>query len=213
MNLLKEHRIQMDLLENYDDRVHQFVKDMTGGEPMTLQDFNSQIETFGNPSERRTGMTRMGDGTSRPSTAWRDFKKDALAYAKSLKLIQRKAPPKRAPYSVQHPKYWDEKVGVSHEEIVALADKMAEFAGNSFPDGDPHDHLYGYFQKKGWDTHDAFDKLVPIAAKKHLGVKTYSDYLAKFWDSIFADRKHDYDNGHKDALDMFGGPNARNPWR
>lgn len=61
--------------------------------------------------------------------------------------------------------------------------------GNSFPDGDPYDHLahqYPHLHREG----ELF-KHLNLAAKKHLGVKSYNHYLAQGWDDYHNDQGHD----------------------
>jgi len=204
--------------ENYENRVKDFVKKMVGDEPMTIRDFEKRMETFGNPIERKVIPAHKG----KSSTAWGDFKKDALSYAKKEKLIVRKKTP-RASYYIE-PDRGYEKIPVTRSDIMKLGYAMQDYAGNSFPDGDPHDHLYGYFKKRNWDKYVAFDKLVPAASKLVLKTKSYSDYLANLWDDQFSDAKGDYEHNMKlpekkrnlftiSRMRSFGGPKARNPWK
>lgn len=106
-----------------------------------------------------------------------------------------------------------ERVKVTQEEIQKLGMKMMEFAGEVFPDGDPHDLLISYFKEQGWDMHDAFARLVPLAAKKVLGTKDYNNYLADLWDDAYGDAKHDAQNRESHLYNAMGGDQAVNPWK
>ena len=200
------------ITEGYDDRVAQFVGDITSNGPVELTAFVDQMDIVGNPLERRLGIT---------STAWKDFKKDAIAHARRNNLIKRKTV---YPYWVEKAGSWgNSKIRISNEDIARLARKMVDLAGEVFPDGDPNDQLQRYFAKNNWDIDSAYSRLVPVSCKKHLGVSTYNQYLADMWDDVYQDRLSDYEN-HKDnkkiaivtqvtdALRAVGGLDAKNPW-
>lgn len=147
-----------------------------------------------------------------------DFFKDPGILAREMD----RATKKRAPYYVMSDGYYDDKQPVSHDEITALGNFMQTAAGEAFPDGDPNDLLTSYFRRKGWDAYDAHQKLVPAAAKKVLGTKSYIEYLANMWDEVYADAEYDAKAAAKDLepgspethmYDMMGGPGADNPWR
>lgn len=149
----------------YDDRVAKHASVISRGKSLTKKDIDRDIEhsldDSGNaPVERKVG-----------GKAWSDFRKDVHAHLKSKGLIARDKAPERAPYSIEaHGDYY-KKIPVSHDDISHLADKISDSIGNSYPDGDPHDAIESHMRRKGWDSSHAFEKLVPIALKKHLGVK------------------------------------------
>lgn len=102
------------------------------------------------------------------------LKKDVHAHLKSKGLVAREKGPEKAPYHVmprggEH--YIGHKVPVSHEDIHQLADKISSAVGNSYPDGDPHDAITSHMMRKGWEPSHAYEKLVPVALKKHMGEK------------------------------------------
>jgi hypothetical protein len=148
--------------EGYNERVHSFVKD-TVKEPDTKENIEKHFENNSKTS-KHSAEGKVG------GKAWSDFKKDAHAKAKELGLVARKKAPPRAPYKIQkhNSRYYDDHVPVSHEDIHHLANKISDSIGNSYPDGDPHEHIASHMRKKGWDVYNGFDKLVPIAMKKHL---------------------------------------------
>jgi hypothetical protein len=104
-----------------------------------------------------------------------------------------------------------------------LATAFETAAGNSFPDGDPHDALTAFYRKKGWDDYEANTKLLPKAVKKYLGAKDSYAYLANMWDSVYGDAKADYEAWLKrdkkergmepHTYQSMGGDRARNPWK
>jgi len=135
----------------------------------------------------------------------------------------KKAAANRAPYYVQSERYYDERVPVTHDDIQELGHYMMGAAGESFPDGDPNNQLMRFFRQKGWDSSNAFEKLVPVAARKVLQTNSYNEYLADMWDDFYGDAKYDAEHPIKNPdgseyydtsrLDMLGGANAHNPWR
>jgi hypothetical protein len=105
-------------------------------------------------------------------------------------------------------------------DLKAVYDKVMDAIGNTFPDGDPIDHLIPALRKMGvreYDVGDAIEK----AMKKHgRGVekKGMYDYMAVMWDEMARDAMYDAKNGHE-AREPFvrmedGKPVLQdNPWK
>jgi len=73
--------------------------------------------------------------------------------------------------------------------------------GNSFPDSDPYEHLamkYPHLHSAGTLT-----KHLNIAARKHLGAKSFNHYIKNGWDDYDRDNKNNPDSMTK---------GQRNPW-
>lgn len=97
--------------------------------------------------------------------------------------------------------------------------------GNSFPDGDPIDHIIPALRRMGVASHDAMD-VANKAMKAHGGKiekKGVYPYLAVMWDDSAADALHDakiakdkdedYDSPFID-YDKDGNPKVgHNPWK
>jgi len=91
------------------------------------------------------------------------------------------------------------KVPVDHAKVA----RHIEHAwGNSFPDGDPYDHLSR--QYPSLHSQGTLYKHLNTATKKHLGAKSFSHYLAQGWDDYHADNKNNPDS-------MTHG--QKNPWK
>jgi hypothetical protein len=72
---------------------------------------------------------------------------------------------------------------IDYQEI---ARKIEEIVGNTFPDGDPIDLLIPYMRRRWgleWDLGQHLDR----AARRHLGARSYDDYLATLWDQVADD--------------------------
>ncbi len=131
----------------------------------------------------------------------KEFIKDVTKEMKKQKLIKKKTS-QRMPYYVNKDRGFG-TVGVSKKEVIMLGYKMQDFAGMTFPDGDPTDFVFRYATKKGWDPYDTMQKLVPAAAKLVLQTKSYEKYLSILWDD-FAKDNPDNDMGVK---------KNNNPWK
>lgn len=81
--------------------------------------------------------------------------------------------------------------------------KVETVIGNTFPDGDPIDHL-GTWMERNKVTMDRID----AAAKKHAKAKGMYDYIATMWDEMQADRVHDAEMDIK----MHRKPDENNPF-
>jgi hypothetical protein len=85
---------------------------------------------------------------------------------------------------------------LSTEEIFKQVETSV---GNSFPDGDPIDHLIPWMEKNSV-TMDQID----AAVKKHAKpAKSMYGYLAIMWDDTSSDAMHDAQNGHIDSNSPF----------
>lgn len=143
--------------------------------------------------------------------AWKDAAKDLIKLGNDKKAFAK----------VKKEKEWwedDEPTKPSQDEIVELGYYMMSQAGNSFPDGDPHDSLPAFFRKKGWGE-TGYD-YVNQAAKAVLGTNTYSEYLAQLWDDVYGDARADYEHwansdpktrGHEPEMYRMLGDT--NPWK
>jgi hypothetical protein len=165
---------------------------------------------------------------SKNTKTFKDTVHDILGYMVKNRMITR-ASSTRSPYYVESASWDAPKIGVSHQEINDLGMKMMNAAGDAFPDGDPNDAVTEYIARKGWDVSDAYDKLVPVAARKVLGVKSYSEYLANMWDEYNADFGASSEEDYNKAMDAWvnsdlDGPEPRrrepmmdigdtNPWK
>lgn len=73
-------------------------------------------------------------------------------------------------------------------DLPAMARKIQDIVGSSFPDGDPIDGINSYFKKLGIprdeDTFALLDKIV----KKHIYKKGYYKWLEQMWDDVADDK-------------------------
>ena len=81
--------------------------------------------------------------------------------------------------------------------------KVETVISNTFPDGDPIDHLATWMERNKV-TMDRID----AAAKKHAKAKGMYDYIATMWDEMQADRVHDAETDIK----MHRKPDENNPF-
>lgn len=119
-------------------------------------------------------------------------------------------------FSPNHPAYREfvkdvlRKVGRGHVERApsparqnreaALRNLWGHFesaAGNSFPDGDPHDMIMPHMEKHGF-THDDLQK----AARKYGKVKSTDHYMKAMWNDYAGDNPDNHMNVKQD----------NNPW-
>jgi hypothetical protein len=84
---------------------------------------------------------------------------------------------------------------------AAMAQHIMGAVGNAFPDGDPFDHIHAMKQYRHMDGYE-LHKHLNIAAKKHLGAKSYNHYLHDTWEDVARDNPE---------YSHLGGNN--NPWR
>lgn len=240
MKLLVE---SITLVEGYEDRVQQaakFIVDTHGysGKIDKAKLLSAlQMERGEATKKNKGGYDDFADYSFRrimpevglSDQTWRQAGKDILAAISAGGYIKRAAPATpRAPYSVRalHDTYGDEKrVPVTHDEISELGFKLMSWAGESFPDGDPNDRVMQWMERKGWDVSDAYERIMPVACKKSLGTKDYSEYLAQLWDDVYGDTKS-YADGeglgysderpedHMDDADrLLRSMGNENPWR
>lgn len=87
------------------------------------------------------------------------------------------------------------------QKLERISHYIEDAIGNTFPDGDPFDHLMPKLRKLGLNDNNMMEWL-DAATKKHLGMKSYYAYLAAVWDD-FA----------RDSGDMLGISPENNPWR
>ncbi len=208
MRKLMEAVTSVPLKEDYQDRVDAAVARIEKGGPLAQSELRFSILD----AAQMLKVVELKFG--KDSRQFKEFVTDVTKALKAKGLVKRKEAKSKAPYSVMAAGgYFDEKVPVTHKDIQALGYKMQSAAGDAFPDGDPNDMLSDYFKQKGWDTYDAFQKLVPVAAKEYLGTPDYSTYLANMWDDVYGDAKSDADHGNDYMYNMLGGDGAQNPWR
>lgn len=105
-------------------------------------------------------------------------------------------------------------------DLKAVYDKAITAIGNTFPDGDPIDHLIGPLKRMGVPEY-SIGEYIDKAMKKHgHGVEKQGmyDYLAVMWDEQARDAMFDAKNGHE-AREPFvrmedGKPVLQsNPWK
>lgn len=83
-------------------------------------------------------------------------------------------------------------------DLWAVARSIEAAVGNSIPDGDPIDPLIRQWARKVKE--GEFMPLLNRATKKHLGAKTYHEYVADNWDTYA-------------EMDGEGTEDRENPWR
>lgn len=204
MRLLVE---SMTLHEGYEERIAQaaqLVKGMSKADILAKIDSDLSNAQYGGGSEL---LSAMPEFKLKSKTA-AEAKRDLIAYMSQNKLLGRaKSTAIRAPYYVMQRNSWgDHKVPVSHEDVAELGHNLLTWAGESFPDGDPNDRVSEWMERMDWDVGDGYDRIMPIACKKYLGTKNYSEYLAQLWDDVYGDRGHYND-------DLTRSMGTTNPWR
>ncbi len=169
---------------SYLQRVEQDVLNMKKNNLMDRGDFEENLKKTSQSVEKRLG-----------GKAWKDYVKDAKAYATKNRLFKRKDT-KRYPYYITDD--YGDRVGVEETFVKKLAMFIETEIGNYFPDGDVVDALPGFFRRNNMDYHgQGVDKLIDAACKKYLHVKSLSDFQAKFWEDMSRDAKYDYENSKK----------------
>lgn len=82
---------------------------------------------------------------------------------------------------------WEEDEGLTDAELRKVAEMITTVAGETFPDGDPFDLLFPKIRRIfGVDDHKVIDVL-DQAARAHLGVDGYHEFLADMWDQVGGD--------------------------
>jgi len=93
-----------------------------------------------------------------------------------------------------------ERQEAENRDVAQLYDVMQSAPGECFPDGDPTDTVLNFINKKRWDsnkTNRIMSKALKMLGRKY---KSYTDYLADFWDDVAPDH-----------AELVGG--QENPWR
>jgi hypothetical protein len=182
------------LKEDYYTRLQQVIDQVKD----TLETFNFNPMLFGTLDEvivsaaNKHSPTEIRLGGAAASSLMKDVKAALSKQGIIKKIGAIKAAQNRAPYYVQSAYSYDDKVPVTHKDLQDLGMHMQTAAGAAFPDGDPNDMLYQFFRARRWDPQDAYQKLVPAAAKKYLHTNSYDDYLADMWDDVYGDWGMDY---------------------
>lgn len=140
-------------------------------------------------------------GKMRP--AQKDFVKDVI---KDLKAIGYKKPraghsgPSRSP-SGEKPimrikKLYGggRKVAIFQSDINALDHKIHQAIGQTFPDAEPDYLISEYFENRGWDNYESWDKLMPYLMKKFYNCRSLDDYMRPMWQE--AEEQRIYDGIH-----------------
>lgn len=180
-----------DLTESYQDRVQQVadaVEQRSKATPFTKEELLRAIES--EAIYARVGEHKLKNNPR--SSAWKDFVKDVLAALKGKIKFGRPGVAATAA----------EKRAKQEQLLYKISDLINDAVGYSFPDGDPIDYIMPRIKKLGIDPYDAMPYL-DKAAKKHLGSKTYYDYLADFWDQFMVD--------NPDLAKQYS--MGQNPWR
>lgn len=76
---------------------------------------------------------------------------------------------------------------------------IADNLGNHFPDTDGYDHVRHAFKKAGVSENDV-DAHIHKIVRKHLGAKSYGDYVEKQFKQFHSDTGHRYDPNHKNYM-------------
>jgi hypothetical protein len=142
-----------------------------------LQPSSSKQETMENAEEAHTNEAAPATRRSMPYSVWQTKSADDQRFIKQLypDLVITGQPRVRA----AKPK----KEKIDYQEI---ARKIEQVVGSTFPDGDPIDLLIPYMRRRWgleWDLGQHLDR----AAKRHLGARSYDDYLATLWDQVADD--------------------------
>lgn len=175
------------LNESYQSRVDDVVAYVVRAQPKSKEEIMQWIEV---------GAANHADVEFRAkdrkgSKAWPHFVKDVLNGLKG------KLPRTRSQAAIDAAKG---RTASKEKMLQQIADAIQAAAGEAFPDADPIDILIPKLNRMGIDTYDVGDWL-DKAARKHLGVKSYNDYLANMWDDVKADGGYGLNIGD------------RNPWR
>jgi hypothetical protein len=180
MRQIMEAIERANLNEGYSDRVQAVADRIMQNNPdgITRKMFQSE---FKRAAEIEKPVEYRGSPQAR-----RDFEKDVMA---------------KVQFKRDNSAQTDKKARVERA-LEQLATIIEEAVGNAFPDGDPFDAIAPKARRLGIPMDSLIDWL-DRAAKKHLGFKSYHDYLANVWD--------DYD----EMTVGRGGPPEpmRNPWR
>ena len=180
--------------EDYYTRLQQVIDQVKD----TLETFNFNPMLFGTLDEvivaaaNKHSPTEIRMGGAAASSLMKDVKATLSKQGIIKKIGAIKAAQNRAPYYVQSSYSYDDKIPVTDKDMQDLGMFMQTAAGNAFPDGDPNDMLYQFFQARKWDPQDSYKNLVPAAAKKYLHTNSYDDYLADMWDDVYGDWGMDY---------------------
>ena len=174
--------------EGYDDRVNDVVSAIRSANPdgITKNKFAHAVARAG----RDTGALEMRDdrvaGTNQKTgDAKSEFIKDVAAKIEFVRDTSKQT----------------EKSARVSQALEELANIIEQEIGNSFPDGDPFDHIAPRARRLGIPMGN-LSEWMDRAAKKHLGTKDYHTYLADIWDDFI-----DGNTGN----DEFQGQS--NPWR
>ena len=166
--ILESIDMAQTLHEGYEDRVNAVAGIIRRNYPdgLTKKQFAQAVEKAGQESgavEMRTGggagLNQKGVGDSR-----KEFIKDVAAKI-DFKRDTGNADAKR------------ERVD---QALSQLATMIEDGVSNSFPDGDPWDHIAPRARKIGIPM-DNLLAWLDRAAKKHLSAKSYHDYLDQIW--------------------------------
>lgn len=221
----------MELHEGYEDRIAQAASLVSGqSKAEILLKIQKDLEMANSryTSHLSDLLKALPELRLKSRTAG-EAQRDLFNYMSKNKMLARakgvRGPSTRAPYYVMSDNYSDEsKVPVTHDDVAELGNNLLTWAGESFPDGDPNDRVYHWMKRKGWDVGDGYDRIMPVACKKYLGTKNYSEYLAQLWDDVYRDQafaaaeraknpKASEWSGGDDLYHSMGGDNAQNPWR
>lgn len=174
--------------EGYDERVQAVADEVKQIFPngVPKSEFESAVENAAQKvgaSEMRRSVPGLGQnvGDSR-----KDFLKDVKAKIGRFRADNSKAKAKK------------ERIEKVMNQLMLIID---DAIGNSFPDGDPFDHIWPKARALGVPANDVLEWLDRTIRKNRAG-KSYHDYLSKVWD--------DYTSGNMGHGDQF--KDLDNPW-
>lgn len=166
------------LKEDYDGRVQQVVTYINSLYPdgVSKEEFPKAIQRASQLNILELKPVSGGSGTTR-----KEFMKDVWQGVKKFKK----------------PNASEEKA----KKLLTISQYIEDAVSNTFPDGDPFDHLMPKLRRLGLNDNNKMEWL-DAATKKHLGMKSYYDYLAAVWDD-FA----------RDSGDILNIKPEDNPWK
>lgn len=179
MQKLTESTNSLPLREDYDSRVREVIDYINRFNPegVTKDNFPNALAHAG----RSLNVLELKSISGGSGTARAEFMHDVWKGVKKFKK----------------PNASEEK----SKKLLTISQYIQDAVGNTFPDGDPFDHLKPKLRRLGLNDDNMMDWL-NAATKKHLGFKDYYAYLAAVWDD-FA----------RDSGDMLNIKPEDNPWR